>query len=414
MTPTPRQGTITQVDDGPGRRRALLRDAVPVLLLAALSTAALVAVRDGDAGAGELVLSVLLWVPALARRRLPLPAFGVTALIVAAHWLATGLDAESSFLFADWALLFLLAGIAERCSTRWTVAAALVCEGFALATLAGTYPADGGHPVVPLSALTVAAALFGRNRRVRRELLADLRDRAERAERERDQQARVAVAEERTRIAREVHDVVSHNLSVMTALADGAGYAMRSDTGQQQARDAVAQVAATGREALAEMHRLLGVLRHDDDAAAGDPAEPPRRPAPGLADLPSLVEQVRAAGLPTTLTVTGAPHALGTAAQLAVYRLVQEALTNTLTHAPGATRATVDLHWSTAGLAVSVRDDGPGAPPSDRVGHGLIGMRERVGAHGGSVAAGPHPAGGWLVAARLPLPAALPTAAAPA
>jgi signal transduction histidine kinase len=389
------------VDDGPGRRRALLRDAVPVLLLGAASIAPLVRLRGGDPDAGVLALSVLLWVPALARRHLPLPAFFLTAALVAVHWSSTGLGADS-FLPADVALLLVLMAVAERCTLGWALAAAVVCQAFALTTLAGTFDPDGGHPVVPLSALVLAATLMGRNRRARAALLAELRDRAERAERERDQQARVAVAEERTHIAREVHDVVSHNLSVMTALADGAGFAMRTPAGQQQARDAVAQVAATGREALADMHRLLGVLREDGDR--DDSGQPPRRPAPGLADLPALVDQVRAAGMSTTLTVTGSPAPLPTATQLAVYRLVQEALTNTLTHARHASCAAVQLNWTGGALAVRVRDDGRGgALPADRRGHGLVGMRERMGAYGGSVTAGPGPDGGWLVEASLPL-----------
>jgi signal transduction histidine kinase len=281
--------------------------------------------------------------------------------------------------------------------------ATAVCELFALATLLGTAAPVGGHPIAPLTAFTLVAAVTGRNRRARATVLAGLRERAERAELERDQQARIAVAEERTRIAREVHDVVSHNVSVMTALADGAGYALRSDT-NQQVRDAVAAIASTGRAALAELHGLLGVLRSDDDHGDDDAF---RRPAPGLADLAALVDRVRAAGLPTTLTVVGRPTPLGTAAQLAVYRLVQEALTNTRKHARGASRAGVALTWTAGGLEVVIQDDGCGGAASpDHVGHGLVGMRERIGAHGGSVSAGPAPAGGWRVAASLPLAAA--------
>jgi signal transduction histidine kinase len=189
----------------------------------------------------------------------------------------------------------------------------------------------------------------------------------------------------------------------MTALADGAGYALRSDT-SQQARDAVTAIATTGREALAELHGMLGVLRSDDDHGRG--ADASRRPAPGLADLAALVDQVRGTGLPTTLTVVGRPAPLSTAAQLAVYRLVQEALTNTRRHAGGASRAGVVLTWTADELEVVIQDDGSGGAASpDHVGHGLVGMRERIGAHGGSVRAGPAPAGGWRVAASLPLPA---------
>ena len=183
-----------------------------------------------------------------------LPGVGKTTL---AHALAISLGLKfnrvqftSDLLPADVALWFVLVGVADRCAGRWALAAAAVCEAAALATLIGERTGMPGHPAVPLTAITVAAALFGRNRRNHRAYLTSLRDRAERAERELDQQARVAVAEERTRIAREVHDVVSHNLSVMTALADGAGFAMRSAAGRQQAEDAVAAVTADD-EALA-------------------------------------------------------------------------------------------------------------------------------------------------------------------
>ncbi|HYX93584.1 MAG TPA: histidine kinase [Geodermatophilus sp.] len=382
-------------------RRELRRDAVPVLVLAVLTTGALLRLRDGDATVTQVATSLLLWAPALVRRRRPLLAFAVTALLVAAHWAPSGFDAVT-LLPADLALLVVLAAVTERCSTAWAVVATAVCELFALATLLGTAAPVGAHPIAPLTAFTLVAAVTGRNRRAQATVLAGLRERAERAELERDQQARIAVAEERTRIAREVHDVVSHNVSVMTALADGAGYALRSDT-NQPARDAVAAIASTGRAALAELHGLLGVLRSDDDHGDDDS----RRPAPGLADLATLVDRVRAAGLPTTLTVVGRPTPLGTAAQLAVYRLVQEALTNTRKHARGASRAGVALTWTAGGLEVVIQDDGCGdAASPDHVGHGLVGMRERISAHGGSVSAGPAPAGGWRVAASLPLAAA--------
>ena len=400
MTSRRRAGTIAPVETTSGRRE-LRRDAVPVLVLAVLTTGALLRLRDGDATVTQVATSLLLWAPALVRRHRPLPAFAVTALLVAAHWAPSGFDAVT-LLPADLALLVVLAAVTERCSTAWAVVATAVCELFALATLLGTAAPVGAHPIAPLTAFTLVAAVTGRNRRAQATVLAGLRERAERAELERDQQARIAVAEERTRIAREVHDVVSHNVSVMTALADGAGYALRSDT-NQPARDAVAAIASTGRAALAELHGLLGVLRSDDDHGDDDS----RRPAPGLADLATLVDRVRAAGLPTTLTVVGRPTPLGTAAQLAVYRLVQEALTNTRKHARGASRAGVALTWTAGGLEVVIQDDGCGdAASPDHVGHGLVGMRERISAHGGSVSAGPAPAGGWRVAASLPLAAA--------
>ena len=387
------------------RRGQLLGEVGLPLVLAVATTGMLVHLRDGAPGAVELVVSVLLWVPALARHRAPLPAFAATALLVAAHWVPDGLDTVD-LLPADVALWVALAAVAEHRHLRTALAAAAVTELFVLASLLGDPldvpvdgPPDGGYPIGLFTAVTVAAALFGRNRRTRQALLTQLRDRADRAERERDQQARIAVVEERSRIAREVHDVVSHNISVMTALADGAGFALATDAGRPQAREAVAAIADTGRSAIAEMHRLLGVFRTDGD--------PSLTPAPGLADLPALVEQVRAAGLPTTLTVTGRPAPLSTTAQLAVYRLVQESLTNTRKHAADARHADVVLAWTDDGLHVRVRDDGTTTTtPGEDGGQGLVGMRERFGAHGGTVHAG-RGDGGWLVEAVLPVPAAV-------
>ena len=395
MTPGPAAGTIGAMH---GRRRELLGDIGPVVLLAAVTTLALVRLRHGAPGQGDVLLSLAVWVPALARRHLPVAAFAATAAIVSAHLVIDGLETDA-LLPADIAVWFTLVTLAEHSSARVAVAATVFCELLALSTLLSPVPEGEGHEVVPLSALTLAAVLWGRNRRARQALLADLRERADLAERERDQVARVAVAEERTRIAREVHDVVSHNVSVMTALADGAGYALRSEAGRPQAQEAVTAIATTGRRALAEMHRLLDVLRDDDEDD-----DPVRHPTPDLGDLPALVEQARAAGLPTTLAVTGSPVPLGAAAQLAVYRLVQEALTNTRRHAPDARQATVELVWADTGLTVRVRDDGRSpAPSTDRTGMGLIGMRERIGAHGGAVQAGPGPSGGWVVSAFLPV-----------
>ncbi|MGY1733947.1 sensor histidine kinase [Geodermatophilus sp. SYSU D01045] len=375
------------------RVRSAVGTVGPVVAGAVLSVGPLV--RFGGPTPADVVVTLLAWAPALARARAPLPAFTASVAVVVGWWLAHGLDPRH-LLPAGAAVLLLLVWVVDRCDPPAAAAAVATCLVVPLvaggAALAGR---PGGAAVVPLAAVTVTAAVVGRDRRTRRAYLEALEDRAARAERERDARARVAVVEERARIARDLHDVVAHNLSVMTALADGAGFA----PGTGQAREAVAQIAATGRQALAEMHRLVGVLRTDDD-----PAE--RAPAPGLADLTGVVEQVRAAGLPTVLTVTGRPRPLAAGAQLAVHRLVQEALTNTLRHARGARSAEVRLDWRATGLTVVVTDDGaPGVPP-DRTGHGLVGMRERLAAWEGTVDAGPGPGGGWRVAAVLPLAAA--------
>ncbi|MEI4273064.1 histidine kinase [Klenkia sp. LSe6-5] len=380
---------------------ARVRLVAPVVVLAVLSLGPLV--RLGGLDGGAAVVSVGLVATALARRRAPLPALLVAAALLAAWWVGHGLTPQR-LLPAGAVLFWLLAWVADRRPVREVVAATavvvLVPVTLVVLALLGR---PGGEAVVPLTAATVVAVVVGRNRRTRRSLLVALEERAVRAERERDAGARAAVAEERTRIAREVHDVVAHNVSVMTALADGAGYTLATDP--ERARGAMAQVAATGREAIAEMHRLLGVLRAGDEP--GQDA-----PAPGLDQLDQLLEQVRAAGLAVTLTVAGTPAPLPATAQLAVHRLVQEALTNTLTHADGARAARVALRWGADALEVEVVDDGRGGRPRDPdrpPGHGLVGMRERFGAWGGAVETGPDRGGdGWRVHGTLPLGAQVP------
>jgi signal transduction histidine kinase len=243
-------------------------------------------------------------------------------------------------------------------------------------------------------ALLAAAGFAGYYARTRRAYLEATEDRAGRLQRERDQQAQLAAAAERARIAREVHDIVAHNIAVMIALADGAAYTAEASPGQ--AASVMGQVSATGRSALTEMRRLVGVLR--------EPATPGHAPQPGLDDIDELIATVRAAGLPARLTVTGPPFPLPPSAQLALYRITQEALTNTLKHAPGAT-AQVHMTYLPDQVELEVTDDGqPGTvPPGGESagprgdGHGIAGMRERAATFGGQVSAGPGPGGGWRV-----------------
>ncbi|MEV4662897.1 histidine kinase [Micromonospora echinofusca] len=265
--------------------------------------------------------------------------------------------------------------------------------------------------------VTGAVWLVALNVRTRRLYVLTLEERAATLEREREAEARAAVAGERTRIARELHDVVAHSMAVMIVQADGARFMLDRDP--ETARQAVKVVADTGRQALEEMRRLVGVLREpsapdaqagpgaagapDGAGAAADPAH--RRLA--LTELPALLDRFRAAGLRARHTVTGEPAPMPPGLELTVYRVVQEGLTNALKHA--GVGAGVEVTVACAGDAVVVRvvDDGQGRPPVSPApsgGHGLVGMRERVGVYDGSLTAGPRLAGGWQVEARLPLP----------
>lgn len=212
--------------------------------------------------------------------------------------------------------------------------------------------------------------------------------------------AELAVAAERVRIAREVHDIVAHSLSVIVALADGAAVTIQRDP--EQAREAIALAAETGRTALAEMKQSLGVLRTGSDAAD----RPQVGPEPVLADLDTLLDSVRRTGLQVSYRTTGSTRDLPSMLQLALYRLVQEATTNTVKHARRATRLTVSVRRGQADLRVMVDDNGDpavsGAPVENTTGHGLLGMRERIALHDGRLFAGPT-ASGWRVSAWLPL-----------
>ncbi|MEO3770961.1 sensor histidine kinase [Micromonospora sp. B9E7] len=255
--------------------------------------------------------------------------------------------------------------------------------------------------------VTGAVWLVALNVRTRRLYVLSLEERATTLEREREAESRAAVAEERTRIARELHDVVAHSMAVMIVQADGARFMLDRDPAQ--ARTAVKVVADTGRQALEEMRRLVGVLRDagpggaDGLVVAADPEH--RRLA--LAELPDLLARFGDAGLRIRSTVTGAPPALPPGLELTVYRVVQEALTNALKHAGVGATVEVGLIYGDEAVVVRVLDNGQGRPPVSPApsgGHGLLGMRERVTVYDGSLTAGPRPVGGWQVEVRLPLP----------
>jgi signal transduction histidine kinase len=241
----------------------------------------------------------------------------------------------------------------------------------------------------------VVAYAVGRAVHARRVTTEALRERARSAEQNQRALAERAVADERRRIARELHDVVAHHVSVMGVLATGARRVLRRDP--DAADEAIGTIEDTSRATLRELRRLLDVLRTDAEPAAE------LAPQPGLAGIEALVEQVREAGLPVTLRVEGAPGPLEEGVALTVYRIVQEALTNALKHAGRAT-AVVRLTFGGGFLAVEVTDTGRGpGRGAERVGHGLVGMRERVGLYGGSLRTGARPGGGYRVYARIPV-----------
>ena len=244
--------------------------------------------------------------------------------------------------------------------------------------------------------------VVGDRLRTRRAYYAELEERAARLHREREAQSKAAVAAERARIARELHDVVAHNVSVMVVQADGAAYVL--DTAPDQAKQALETISHTGRQALAEMRRLLGLLRSGDDAG-GEYV-----PQPGVDQLADLIDQVRGAGLPVRFEVAGRARPLSSGVELTAYRIVQEALTNVRKHGGDGASASVLLGFGDAALDLLIEDDGRGARRElyaqggpDGMGQGLIGMRERIGMVGGTLNAGPRPGGGFRISAVLPL-----------
>ena len=353
-------------------------------------------------------------------------------------------------LFQSWALLpaAITVPIALHSVTlhgpRWAYRTALVggLVGMTWFTIWTTYT----DPNMPGSRSGLISSLFfsymffltiwaiALMRRSRRETMTALVDRAAQLEIERDQQHRLATAAERTRIAREMHDIVAHSLSVIIAQADGGRYVARQD--QAAAERVLGTIAETGRDALADMRRLLGVLRPDVGSqapgsttsgalrtipgppsaisAAPQPAAPAggeRTPQPASGDLDGLIGQVRASGLRISLVRMGTARALPPGMGLAVYRICQESLTNILKHAGPDPSVTVLLRWEPEKVILDVSDDGRGAAAdSDGAGHGLLGMGERATMFGGTLTSGPRPGGGFRVHLELPIPALAPQA----
>jgi signal transduction histidine kinase len=364
-----------------------------------------------SAAMGRLIavpLVVALAVPVVFRRAYPVAAFAAAIAVGALQVLINSKPNPT-----DLAIVIRLYTLAAYTTRRISIAGLAIClAGSAAAVLRWMPDRLSMWDSLLVGSIMFAgpsliAWVFGDSMRYRRAYYTNLEDRAARLEAERDAQAQIAAAAERARIARELHDVVAHNVSVMVVQADGASYALGSDP--DRARQALAAISATGRQALAEMRRMLGVLRRNEDGT-----EPGRAPLPGIGQLGELLEQTRATGLALSFTVEGVPQPLPDGAALAAYRIVQESLTNTRKHGGPRATAEVTLRYLEDALLLRITDDGRGAAAaSDGAGHGLTGMRERVAVYGGWVQAGPRPSGGYHVTALLPLVAPAPQAAYP-
>jgi len=394
-----------------GRLPAWTGDAIPVVVLAAgigLNASIARPWSPFTVAFGLVAVAALL-----LRRRAPRTVFGITGAAGFAAVVA-GDPTTSSVVLA---VLVGLYTVDTRCDRRWSLAASAVAFGGAVLAEALTVPQGNplGLAIAPAAVIT-ALWVIGDNLRVRRAYVAGLEERAVWVDEQRAAEARRAADSERARIARELHDVVSHHVAVMAVQAGAAR--MLNETVDQPTRELLGSIENSAHQAMSELRRLLGVLRREhgvlehgvlEDGVldvgvldVGGPRSP--EPQPGLGQLGQLIDRVRQAGLPVELTVTGEPHALPGWVGLSAYRIVQEALTNVLKHAgPIATR--VALSYAPAGVTLAVINGPPPEPPDragQRPGHGLIGMRERVAMAGGELRAGPTDDGGFEVFARLP------------
>ncbi|MDN5724471.1 MAG: sensor histidine kinase [Propionibacteriales bacterium] len=390
--------------DGPARswwrRFGRWSDVLVIVLLLpyALVTLPLYPFLDDPWRAGWLFVIAVALVGTFLLRRLHRPATLAVMLLLASGQMLIG--PEAAFTFADLVLLFAVHGIASRHRwqhSMWAAVAVLLWLVVAAAQLMQLGWINIGQAVA-YCALVGWMWTWGTLVRIRREHLASVSDRADQLEREREALAEVAVARERARIAREIHDIVSHGLGVVVVLSEGA--AAPVDTAPARARQAMLTVRDTGRTALAEMRHMLGVLREDEPGS--------QAPQPGIAQLDRLVAESASAGVPVTLSVRGDLADVSTGQHLAAYRIVQEALTNVRRHAESVERVEVRVDHRAGQLEVQVTNDGRAGGGSrdgvdhDRGGHGLVGMRERVSAYDGTLRVGPRPGGGYEVSAVLP------------
>ena len=356
-------------------------------LLVAAGTLAFIVAVDYDDGLGRLWLFDLApVVPLLWRRRFPFAVFLTTAAIALLQW---ALDIQAAGAVC---VLVALCAVGAHAGHRWQVQLGVgvaVAEFGVLLVALRWAPHGGGLTTFLLLSGTVTAAwVLGLYLRTRRAYISGVLERAATAERERDHRALLATMAERARISAEMHDIVAHSLSVMIALNDGAAVAVT-----RAPEDAVAglrQASALGRQAMTELRRLLD----DEDTGLA--------PLPGVHDIDALVDRVRAAGLAVRLIVLGRRPELSPAVELTVFRLVQEALTNALKHAPAGAAAQVTLHYHPVAIDLEISNDAAVAAGIS-AGRGLTGMRQRAATLGGTVEAGPQPDGTWRVRATLHL-----------
>ncbi|MEH1125171.1 sensor histidine kinase [Micromonospora sp. CPCC 206061] len=396
-TAVPRWASVLPL--GRHARRSLRADA---LLAAAAVAIELVLVATGPADMRErgwavaIASSVVCAVPIAMRRVAPWAAVVLTtaALVIGAVVTVQPVTVVVAIVVLTYstAAHFPLRGAVLALAAMWLPV--LVVNAL---TPDASKPEDmsTGYIMFLNGLLGMVCFFIGRTVHARRASTQALEERARAAEENQRALAEQAVAEERRRIARELHDMVAHHVSVMGVLATGARRVLGRDP--DAADEALSTIEDTSRATLREMRRLLDVLRTEAEPAAE------MAPQPGLAGIESLVEQVREAGLPVSLRVDGSPGSLAPGVALTIYRIVQEALTNALKHA-GAATAQVRLSFGVYWLIVEIFDTGRGpAPGSDYVGHGLVGMRERVALYGGTLRTGPRPGGGFRVYAKIPM-----------
>lgn len=387
LSPQQPPSEVTHGLFGTGRRIAgthpLLTDSLLAAVLLLLSTWWLIGSRFNSTQAA-LVQTALI-VPLAVRRARPSGVFVVISGTAFLQWLL------GYPLLGDLALLVALYTVAaHQARARALVGGAILEVGAVMAAVTWTPAGSVLRSLVFLTATVVAALFAGLTVASGRRYLDWVEERARRLEVERDQQAAIAAAAERTRIARELHDIVSHTLSVVITLADAAALVNQADP--KRGAEAMAEVSDLGRNALSDMRAMFGVLRTDEPVELSPP--------PGTAQLGGLVERIRTTGLDVQLQIDGEPFPLGAATELTLYRIVQEALTNSLRHA-SARQVWVRISYDSPEVNLTVTDDGRPPRAPRRNGHGIEGMRERAALHGGELQAGPMRDGGWLVSTTL-------------